>query len=205
LLEEGISKRYIETVQYDVYGEVKLLSRLILQSVTLSWSKELRGSPYSTLRTQYNKSFALPETIFNYNLSYGIPYHNLFIVQQKKGFKIESNKQLILNANENKYNIGCIEISKNADNFIFTYKYSAYCGKPARYDKYNNFLIEKAFDLSLKEYGRIIYNGRLTDRDTGEWYYETHILNAYYTNEFNPKIFLNRRPKKEYKQLAILK
>ncbi|ASV09139.1 hypothetical protein AR546_02430 [Leptospira interrogans serovar Canicola] len=72
-----------------------------------------------------------------------------------------------------------------------------------RYGKTFGFLHEKAFDIFSNEFGRILYNGRHTDSDTGEWFYSLNILNVCDTEEKNYNLFL-REPDKIYKQLKML-
>jgi hypothetical protein len=178
--------------------------RLLLQAITLRWRKETRGAPYSTLRNRYAKAFQIPDTLYNYDLSYGLPYHEVIIEQDKNGFEVVKNKCSILDANEKSRRLGCIEIGETESGHLFTFKYSSYCGKPVRYDKFYNPLVEKAFELLPNEYGRIVYNGRHSLLDTGEWYYEIHILNALHTELTNSDLLTAQTPVKEYKQLEIL-
>lgn len=65
---------------------------------------------------------------------------------------------------------------------------------------------EKAFVLKQNQYGRIIWNERRTDYDTGEWYYQLHIYNFIYLldHTFSKDIFMKKKPDFEYKQLARL-
>lgn len=90
-------------------------------------------------------------------------------------------------------------------------------------------LNETVFSLSQNQYGRIIWNERRTDYDTGQWYYQLHIYNLFYlsnqpqssVSRFHKKnrqqdlqdrkfsedikdIFVRNKPDFEYKQLAFL-
>ncbi|MDE7319687.1 MAG: hypothetical protein K2N46_08145 [Lachnospiraceae bacterium] len=67
-------------------------------------------------------------------------------------------------------------------------------------------LNETAFVLAAEQYGRIFWNERNTDCDTGEWYYQLHIYNLYHTPDrsFSNDIFVKNRPDFEYRQLAKL-
>ncbi|MCI9540504.1 MAG: hypothetical protein HFG39_05485 [Lachnospiraceae bacterium] len=69
-----------------------------------------------------------------------------------------------------------------------------------------DILNEKAFVLKQNQYGRIIWNERRTDYDTGEWYYQLHIYNFIYLldHTFSKDIFMKKKPDFEYKQLARL-
>ena len=67
-------------------------------------------------------------------------------------------------------------------------------------------LNEVAFVLKQNQYGRIVWNERRTDYDTGEWYYQLHIYNLFYLLDpaFSRDIFVKNKPDFEYKQLARL-
>lgn len=67
-------------------------------------------------------------------------------------------------------------------------------------------LNEKAFALYENEYGQVLYNGRFTDFDTGEWYYILNIINLIYTNNHckDIDIFTKQKSIKSYTQIAKL-
>lgn len=189
---------------YIKYKPQKKEERLILQTITMRWGKEVRGAPFSTARNHYQKAFRIPEALFNYSTDYGLPYHELLIVQDKKGIEIINNRTPILDLSQRNWRVADIEIERTESEYLFTFNYSTNCGKPIRVDRFYHALVEKAFRLRVNEYGRIIYNGRHTSQDTGEWYYELHIINAISTEDKNPDVMIDKEPLKEYKQLEIL-
>ena len=67
-------------------------------------------------------------------------------------------------------------------------------------------LNEEAFLLEPGQYGRIIWNERCADCDTGHWYYQLHIYNILLFKRGVPPadILLTRQPDYEYSQLADL-
>lgn len=67
-------------------------------------------------------------------------------------------------------------------------------------------LNEEAFLLEPGQYGRILWNERLTDYDTGIWYYQLHIYNILLVKRGLPPadVLLTRQPDYEYEQLADL-
>ena len=67
-----------------------------------------------------------------------------------------------------------------------------------------NVLNERAFALSDGQYGRIIWNERLSDVDTGEWFYRFHIYNLFAAASFDGTEFVSRAPDFLYEQLAPL-
>ena len=67
-------------------------------------------------------------------------------------------------------------------------------------------LNETAFILEEGQYGRILWNERRTDFDTGEWYYQLHIVNLCHMlkKEIESDIFM-AFPDVTYRQMADLK
>ncbi|MDU0206411.1 hypothetical protein RQP52_35685 [Paenibacillus sp. PFR10] len=177
---------------------------MIVQSISLLWGKKTRGAPYSTLRNQYNKSFSIPESMINYKFDSKIPFQKIDLIQNDQGIIIKNNKVEYVDANLCDWKIGCTEIQRKEELLLVFFKYTNYCGKPIRYDSKHNYLSEKAFELNINEYGRIIYNGRLVNHDTGEWIYQLNILNVYNSNCNNKEVLVEKMPLKEYKQLEIL-
>ena len=68
-------------------------------------------------------------------------------------------------------------------------------------------LNETAFILGKNEYGRIIYHNRYVDPDSQWWYYGWHIYNIINCDmsECNEKMFFNKNPDHEYRQLLDLR
>ena len=69
-----------------------------------------------------------------------------------------------------------------------------------------HYLNEIAFILKENQYGRIVWNERKKEVDTGVWYYKIHVYNLFSTisSNFKYDIFMSRTPDYEYKQLATL-
>ncbi|WP_186381021.1 hypothetical protein [Paenibacillus xylanexedens] len=189
---------------YIKYKPEKKDERFILQTITMRWGKEVRGAPFSTARNNFQKAFQIPEALFSYSTSYGLPYHELLIVQDKKGIEIINQRTPILDPSQKSWRIGNIEIERTESEYLLTFNYSYDCGKPVRVDQFHHALVEKAFGLKANEYGRIVYNGRHIFQDTGEWYYELHIINVISTEDKNRDILIDKEPLKQYNQLEIL-
>lgn len=69
-----------------------------------------------------------------------------------------------------------------------------------------DILNERAFVLSGDQYGRMIWNERKTDTDTGEWYYHLHIYNLYYLidKSLTNDILVEEKPDFVYRQMGEL-
>ena len=67
-----------------------------------------------------------------------------------------------------------------------------------------DLLNERAFVLTPGQYGRICWNERRTDADTGEWYYQLHVYNLLWMTgqHLADDVLVERRPDVVYRQMA---
>jgi hypothetical protein len=183
---------------------------LVMQHIKIAWNKECRGAPYAEYRSHMTKALSLPKAIISHRLS-GYPSHYCYIVQSKDGFAERINRFQEIPI-ESDFKLDALEIIKDSNNFSIKYKY-AYHRRAIPPRRMFNIehggecdLIEAAMELFPDEYGRIIYNGRLVNFDTGEWYYNLDVVNIInlYQKELSISIFNNNEPNKTYNQIAVL-
>lgn len=116
-------------------------------------------------------------------------------------------------------NLADIAVCTQADRFEVSFFYDEHrSGRPFRrgHNKdFNNLdsrfygkdcVNETAFVLAENQYGRIVWNERCTDYDTGEWYYQLHIYNLLHwvDGKLDKDIFIKNHPDFIYRQLAEL-
>lgn len=191
--------------------------KVLIQHTQILWLKECRGAPYSSKRNQLQKSWKLPNSFFEYH-SQGFPIHYQYIRQTKEGFQ-KANSRLSIITEKQAIKIANIELIKKENCYEVYFKYTTGAGAPERFilkDRKTNFqlssaphsamLNEKAFTLYENEYGQVLYNGRFTDFDTGEWYYILNIINLIYITDNckDVNIFTKCLPIKSYTQIAQL-
>jgi len=72
---------------------------------------------------------------------------------------------------------------------------------------YTDRLYETAFRLKNHEYGRIIFNERLVEHDTGIWFYGLNTYNFINCDKsgFREKMFFRKVPDYEYKNMQYLR
>ena len=70
-----------------------------------------------------------------------------------------------------------------------------------------NKINKTVFRLSDGDYGRIIYNNRYIDHDTGKWIYTRNVYNIVCCNKaaFREKMFYRKKPDFEYTNLLYLR
>jgi hypothetical protein len=184
---------------------------LLIQHIKLHWNKDCRGAPHSVTRSQMPKSHELPQTFFDYN-PLGYPSHYMYLIQRKNGLDKKINRIDTLTDHENE-RIGATEILKQGINYEIRYRYDFHGYAIPERHKYDPHecvykpLNESAMVLKENEYGRIIYNGRYRDYDTGQWYYEMDIVNVIYISKdkVSLNIFTDNEPDRTYKQIAFLR
>lgn len=183
---------------------------LLTQHIKIYWDKECRGAPYSTIRNQIEKAYSLPKSFFDYHPR-AIPSHYIYLIQSKSGFEKLFDRVDTISENK-EIRIDAVQIlNENAD-WAVRYRYCWHRGAiPARkrFDYENGGdidLDELAMTLKPNEYGRIIYNARYTDFDSGDWYYGFDIINIFNNmdKEAPLDLFVKNMPDKIYKQVAVL-
>ena len=138
-----------------------------------------------------------------------------FIVRQQKWIQKHTYQYY-----EHLHDINCknIHITKDRDAYTITFCEQHCDGMPI-YRGHNkdfqnihspfygkNLLNEVAFSLQENQYGRILYQKRFTDVDTGNWYYCLFIYNFLYTNQkmIDKNILVSHKPDTVYTQLGHL-
>lgn len=183
---------------------------LLTQHIKIYWDKECRGAPYSTIRNQIDKAYSLPKGFFDYN-PHGLPSHYMYLIQSKSGFEKRFDRVDTISENKG-IRIDAVQILNEIADCEVRYRYCWHRGAiPARkqFDYENGGdvdLDELAMTLKPNEYGRIIYNARYTDFDSGAWYYGLDIINIINNTEQDASLdrFIKNSPDKIYKQIAVL-
>jgi len=182
---------------------------LLLQHIQLSWDKGCRGAPYSASRNRLPKAYELSKTFFDRS-SLGYPAHYIYLQQNEDGINEKINRIYTLTEYEN-VRVGATEILNQSDYYEVRYRYDFHSAIPSRqkYDPHDCIykpLNELAMNLKPNEYGRIIYNGRFSSRDS-YWYYILEIVNIFNSpaNKTPLNIFTKNEPDIIYEQIEFLK
>lgn len=193
---------------------------LFIQDICLSWHKEERSAEYAKVRTGFPMAYAfdnIPGTFHGDAL-----VHRLDFWQKRtKVYALQMNEQYHFQfyASVQDLNLTNILIQSGAKGYTVNFFYDQNrSGRPVRQghnkDYHNvdsplychDILNETAFFLEKGQYGRILWNERTLDYDTGEWYFQIHGINFVHSTDLIPEIdiFLARKPDYEYKQMAVL-
>ncbi|MCM1091780.1 MAG: hypothetical protein NC092_09915 [Butyrivibrio sp.] len=195
---------------------------LVVQDICLSWGKEERGAACAEKRVEFPQAYSmdkLPNTFHG-----DVMVHRLYFRQKGLLFQnLRMNEAYRFQAYTSVRDLNLTNLSVQSDSE--SYEVTFFCDehrshRPIRrgHNKdYHNMesalyrhdiLNETAFSLRQGQYGRVIWNERRIDYDTGEWYYHLHISNLMYaldSGEMPQKdIFLLGEPNFMYKQMAAL-
>jgi len=193
---------------------------LLVEDICLSWNKNERSSAYARMRAEFPMVYSLdklPDTIhgdvFVFCLRFwqkGAVFRSL-CENDKYRFQFYPSVQDL--------NLTNLSIQPDMESYEVTFFYdeqrSGLPGRRGHNKDYQNpnsplyrhdILNETAFTLGQGQYGRVIWNERKRDYDTGEWYYQLHIVNLLHSITKMPKanIFLTHKLNYEYKQMATL-
>lgn len=193
---------------------------LLVQDIRLSWGKKERNSDYAKIRTEFPMARSLnnlPDTLHG-----DVLVHHLYYRQNGTAFQtLRMNEGYRFQCYPSVQDLNLINISIRSviDGYEVTFFYDEHrSGQPVRkghnkdYHNVDSFLYrhdilnETAFSLGGGQYGRVIWNERNIDYDTGEWYYQLHAINLLHDTNKMPKadIFLTRSLDFDYKQMAEL-
>lgn len=192
---------------------------LLIQDICLFWGKKERSSSYAKIRAEFPLAYSLDK----------IPdvFHEEVLVNRlnfwQKGTVFQTlhgNDTYCLQFYSSAQDLNLTNLYIQSDTYsykvIFFYD-ERRSGWPIRrghnkdYDNTDSrlyrhdILNETAFSLKQGQYGRVIWNERNIDCDTGEWYYTLHTINLFYPDKMpEADIFLTGKLDFEYKQIAAL-
>lgn len=190
---------------------------MICQCVFTEYDKKSKNAPYAAARRAMPSAYELPD-LFLQNACQSHWMHWVHLRQD--GLRFDRRDSFFMEAGFSfAAELWGFEIKENNIEKDIYFTYNSHIGKPVRTYRHakkpvisentnylHSALKEIAFTLNRdKSYGRLTYNGRLTDYDTGEWYYEETIVNIIETDEpFGKDVFTAREPDAFYEQTEFL-
>jgi hypothetical protein len=108
------------------------------------------------------------------------------------------------------FTFGCVSVSPHAEGLQVRYQYDrANVGAPDRwfFSQVSGYGESPGRTLIVRdgEWVRICHNGRFSDHSTGDWWYQQVTVNvAWFGGEPNGRIFVDREPDQELRELADL-
>lgn len=161
---------------------------IVVQEISVTWTKLSRGGQNAHLRNQVKEGFALP-AIPKPEAANTLIRHTIK-VDEAEQFDAERNQRVEVQefSLTKKPMVGAVRLTLTEDKLAAIYTYSpSSVGAPARDPRAKTVLI-----LTPGTWGRIVYNGRFGW--DSEWWYRKTVLNIGYFDEAPKKVFLEKPP-----------
>lgn len=176
---------------------------VLVQWIAVTWSKAARGGELAGLRSTVPEALPLPPAAFAGHPGQAAVHrvsfaeHNRFASPAQETLEqVPFLTTLVL---------GCVSLA--AGDGMVSLRYTWQGGAPARRSPGPSGRLAPlthTLAIRLGQWARIRYNGRFSDMDTGNWWYERHTFNIGFLAEVNPQVFIATCPSEEYSQLADL-
>ncbi len=187
---------------------------LLIQEISLSWNKKERGREGAQARKNFPLAYPLKEIA----CASEVMVHSCYFLQNGSRFADYAQNTCLYTSAE-QLNLANLLLQQETGCLRVSFYYDEHWGgRPYRrghnqdYHKMDSpfyrkdCLNEMAFSLMPNQYGRVLYNERRTNMDTGEWYYQLHIYNILYMEgkELRKDVLTARKPDRIYQQIARL-
>lgn len=172
---------------------------VVVQEVTLWWTKKSRSAPGSTVRNAVPELFEVPFRPATMNRT-GVAYHGV-LIQEWLGFgQIEQTVDELACPDTEPVKLGCLYIRPREEVTEVVYAYDFDCGgAPVRTP-----LPRVVLTLRPGQWGRAVYNGRFEDWKTREWLYKKVVANVAHVQDTEEQVF-SGAPSKSFADLALLR
>ena len=158
---------------------------MIIQFITVHWTKKSRGAPEASLRNLVPEAFPLPHSLAEYGKNM-LQEIDVYETNQFEHPNVTVNFDVTF-ANLRNLNLEFMSSSDGLGVFFWGDT------KRPSYPK-----AKKVFTLSKGTYGRIISNGRFSSESM--WHYQKHIYNIYFgETTLNGQYFEENNPASLYK------
>ena len=180
----------------------------LVQIVHLHWDKSARGGQSARDRSAVPQAFPVPAADLagaGGCLCIAESHWN-----ERNAFADPSAERRRRVAIADGYTFGCVSVSAHAGGLQVRYQYDrGHGGAPDRwFFNESSGLGEspgRALVVGPSQWVRVCYNGRFSDSDTGNWWYEQTTVNvAWFEREPQVRVFLDREPSDELRVLADL-
>jgi len=154
---------------------------IIIQFITVHWSKHSRGAPHSTLRNSVPEAFSLPQALTPNATKLFLHEINVYESRQFK----EPKHTVSRNVGYSHLRELGLQLEVGKDQTVVYYWGDI---KRPSYPK-----ARRVFSLTPVQYGRIVSNARFSGETT--WFYQKHVCNIHFGQENVPlHYFENNQP-----------
>jgi len=166
-----------------------------IQAICTCWDKSSRGGTDALPRNRVPEAVSFPPSASAPKPGEYVVHRSTFTA--KNGFAAPTSSLGVT-----PYcppNAGGITLALDDDALHVAYQWDRSQGAPERYSAKVD-----AFRLSPGQWGRVRYNGRLTDFDNGTWWYEKWVYNIGLFSSPPSSVFVTTEPVKVFTQMAYL-
>jgi len=167
-----------------------------IQAICTRWNKPSRGGTDALPRNCVPEAVSFPPPASAPKPGNYVFHRSTFT--DKNGFAAPTSSSL----GATPYcppNTGGITLSFENDALHVAYQWDRGQGAPERYSAR-----VEPFRLAPGQWGRVRYNGRLSDFDNGTWWYEKWVYNVGLFSSPPPSVFVTTEPGKVFTQIAHL-
>lgn len=169
---------------------------VVVQRIVTSWTKRSRGGALAALRNRTPEALVLPKALVA--TSARCLHHDVWF-EERDAFneRAETSAEGVVCAYSRRVSTACsIQLNQEKDGLSVLFSPEGDCGLPAR--------TKEAFLLKMGDWGRVAFNGRFVDCDTGGWWYEKKIFNIGCFEAIAESVFLTAPPDREILRMADL-
>lgn len=158
---------------------------LLIQEIVVLWTKASRAEPLSSQRRLVANAMVLPPV----ELAQASLVKHRVTFAENSGFTAPEESCEMLSLSDSVQQ-GCVRVHRSSKSvWTINYQHTSACGGlPARDGK----VWEKS--LTVGEWGRVRYEGRLPDRDQVQWVYCARIFNIGWVRRFERGWFVDTAP-----------
>ena len=164
----------------------------VIQHVETIWTKQSRGGASAEKRNAVPSAVVMPDVA---DVQRFMLHH--VTCRECDGFTRQD--EMVATEAFDQLNLQCLSCRIDEDALhIRFHRDESNAAAPVPYPH------KDAFALRAMEWGRIVYNGRYTAWNTGNWWYEKHVFNVGWFFDWAPDVFLATKPHEEFRELTSL-
>lgn len=168
---------------------------ICIQAICVHWDKGQRGGTEAARRNQVSEALSMPSFEPMQQSPSWVKHEAIFSADNAFTAPVCSSVEVIVYG---PVKLGGISLAFTGDALNVYYQWDRSQGAPER-SSYRH----KAFCVSIGEWGRVRYNGRLSYYD-GDWYYEKWVYNIGLFQSPPLNVFLKTEPKHIYSHMGHL-
>jgi hypothetical protein len=166
-----------------------------MQQVRTLWTKASRGGDGAVWRNAVPAVVRVPFPCGN--TTDLVLLHHKLSFEERTDFKSPC-EEIIQNPESHPLVIGCVTVDWTIEKLQVAFAWRKDCGAPDR------GWMRKTMLLSVNEWGQVVYNGRFSDWDGGQWRYEKTVVNVGLFEPPSDSVFTRNEPNCRYEAMGNL-